>query len=124
MRSIILIMFILITNSASANCLVELETQGLSTSQEAQVKNILKSKNYRINNKTRGDHDLRIEMGTVENCIPGFDAVFNKISFYRVESATMNIFSYKTKSVSRLSGSKVLFSSLKTTMNKLKNCIE
>ena len=121
-RALLFMILILMTTHTWANCLMELQTQGLSSQEILQVKNILKNKNYQFNSRTRGDHDLIISMGEVANCIPGFEAIFKKIGYYRVESATLNIFKYDTKSISRISGNASLFQSIKSSLKQIPVC--
>ena len=115
--------FLVVANSAFANCRVDLEIRGFSPAQEEEVKRILASKKFVIAKTKQGNEvDLYVQMYQLENCLPGFSDIYELSGGYQIKSQMLNLTVDRTVTFNRFTFKKRLFQSVKSRLEKIPAC--
>lgn len=112
-----------LTSSAFANCRINLETRGLTPTQVSEVKTLLAKKNYTVARKLQGNEtDLYVQMYELQNCIPGFSALYESSGGYQLQAPALNLDVDRTVTFSKMSFKRRLYQSLKNNLSKIPAC--
>ncbi len=120
--SFFLVIFTL-SASAFADCRISLKTSGLSKSRIEEVKTLLKEKNYTVAKRLQGSEtEMNISIFKVDNCVPGFDELYEVGGGFEILSPAHNIDIRKEGRFVRMFFSMRQFGMLKTELAKIPAC--
>ena len=122
--SLIVVAFALtLCEGVMADCRVKLESNSLTKNQMTEVAQILKEKNFIVAKKLQGNEtEFSVNIFKVENCVPGFDEIYETGGGFEISSPAHNIDIRHEGRFSRFFFGHNQFNKLKASLLKIRAC--